>query len=98
MEKGLTALDTSKMTSNKNEHQPALSWVPVVKRLRSLTCNHLAPHRKGSRPGRGKNVHVVLPIHADILIFLGVRSSSKSNCWKSPYDSEGVDATQKPKK
>ena len=38
---------------------------------------------------------VVLPIHADIPIFVRVGSSFNSNSCKLPYDPEGVGATEK---
>ena len=39
---------------------------------------------------------VVLPIHANISIFMCVGSSCASKRLKSPYDPEGVDATENP--
>ena len=58
----------------------------------------------GSSPGRDKNFHVggspscgasvILPIHANIPIFVRVGSYSTSKSWKSPYDLEGDGATE----
>ena len=65
---------------------------PEAKRLKSLVYYHSAPHRMISCAGWVKSFHVILPIHANISIFVHVGSSSSSYSCKTPYDHEGVSA------
>ena len=55
---------------------------PVTERYRFLTSNH--------------SVCTVLPMHANIPIFVRVGSSSTSKTWKSQYEPEGVCAIENP--
>ena len=71
-----------------------------------VTCS--TKHYRGCRSGHTLSCgevfeltfgpSVVLPIHANIPIFVRMGSSSTSKSWKSPHDPEGVDATEHPSK
>jgi hypothetical protein len=85
------------------------SWsagAPVVEGSKPLVCDHSSPHRVGSSPGRGENFHVGRSsswpaVRRWFYPYMRIRvcggSSSTSKSWKSPYDPEGVGATENPK-